>query len=111
MNTAQTGSTTGKTIGIVGRFQASLAVSELMRKAQFVDESAIQIVVEMEREAVTLHDIFAPDKSVHLLGLEADNFLRSSWKLANKSGLSYRDAQKATAYDYRDLMAGTKHVR
>jgi hypothetical protein len=111
MNTVHKDSTTSNTIGIVGRFQASLAVSELMRRVQFVDESAIQIVVEMDREVVTLHDIFAPDQSVQLHGMEAGNFLRISWKLAKKSGLNYRDAQKATAFDYRKLMGGAKHVR
>ncbi|WP_372997452.1 hypothetical protein [Marinobacter sp.] len=102
---------TSRTIGIVGRFHQSLAIAELLRKVQHIDESAIQIVVEPEHKVVTLHDIFDPQASVHLHGMEADNFLTSTRKLAQKSGLNYRDAQKAAAYDYRQLMANAAEVK
>jgi len=102
---------TSRTIGIVGRFHQSLAIAELLRKVQHIDESAIQIVVEPEHKVVTLHDIFEPQASVHLHGMEAENFLASSRKLAQKSGLSYRDAQKAAAYDYRQLMTTAAEIK
>jgi hypothetical protein len=102
---------TSRTIGIVGRFQQSAVIAEMLRKVQHIDESAIQIVVEPKHKVVTLHDIFDPQASVHLHGMEADNFLASSRKLAQKVGLSYRDAQKAAAYDYRQLMISNAQAR
>jgi len=95
------------TVGTVGGFQQSLAIADLMRKAQYIDESAIQVVIEPEYHAVTLHDVFNSEHSVHLHGMEADNFVTASRKLADKVGLSYRDAEKVAAFDYRQLMAGT----
>jgi hypothetical protein len=75
-------------------------IAQWLSKAQYVDESAVQVVVELCPPVVTINHLFEPQRNTTLHDAEARRFMDNAQTVAERAGFLIGDGNKVVAYDY-----------